>query len=238
VVSRNARSMVGWLAGAVVVGGTLLGVYAAQGAQAAQAALGTDPGGVALSPASGSESGTPTWSTNTACPAGFQGSAILRAVKPDGTTFSVSGATNSVTAPFHGTLLGNIAEIQHLDSVGNGSTQELVVICFSGDSLTGTSHPDMDMYITYSAAGTSYTSSGTGTASFTDPTSSATSGTGSGSSSGSGSGSSSSSSSGSRSSSSVTPSPSTTLVTPGSTSSPSSAPQSPSALKSSFAVTG
>jgi hypothetical protein len=161
VLSRNARSMAGWLAGAVVVGGTLLGVYAAQGAQAAQAALGTDPGGVALSPASGSESSTPTWSTNAACPSGFQGSAILRAVKPDGTTFSISGATNSVTAPFHGTLLGDIAEIQDLDDVGGGSTQELVVICFSGDSLTGTSRQEMSLFVTYSSDGESYKSGST-----------------------------------------------------------------------------
>src|SRR5579859_2034147 len=225
VLSRKARSMAGWSAGAVVVGGVLLSVYAAQGAQAVQAALGTNPGAVALTPASGATSSMPTWSTTTACPAGFQGSAVFRAVKPDGSTFSISNVSSFVTAPFHGTLQGPISEIQSVAGIANGGTEELVVICFSGASLTGTSHPDMSTFITYSANGTSYTSTGV------PPTSPA----------GSSSPSPSGASSGSRlSSPGVTPSGSTSTpsVTPSPTSSSISPAPSPSPVNSNFAVTG
>jgi hypothetical protein len=234
--SRNVRSMAGLSAGAVMVGGVLLGLWAVQGAQGAQAALGTDPGGVALSPASGAVSGTPTWSTNTACPSGFRGSAVFRAVKPDGTTFSISAATNEVTAPFHGTLQGPISEIKSVAGVANGGSQEFVVVCFSGDSLTGTSHPDMDTFITYSANGTSYTTSSVAPTSTAGAPSSSSSGTGSGSHPSSSSADSSTSTSGS-SSSDTTPSPSTTVVTssPSATGSPAA---SPSPVNSNLAVTG
>jgi hypothetical protein len=225
--------MAGWLAGVVVAGGVLLGGYAVQDAQGAQTALGTDPGAVALNPASGSVSGTPTWSTSTACPAGYQGSAVFRAVRSDGTTFSISPAADKVTAPFSGTLQGPITEIQSVAGVPKGGSQEFVVICFSGDSLTGTSHPDMDTFITYLGNGTSYTTSSVAPATLSDSQSSSTGGTGSG---GTGSGGSGTGTA-SGSSSSVTPSPSTTLITPSITSSPSPA-RSPSPLKSTFAVTG
>jgi hypothetical protein len=225
--------MAGWLAGVVVAGGVLLGGYAVQDAQGAQTALGTDPGAVALNPASGSVSGTPTWSTSTACPAGYQGSAVFRAVRSDGTTFSISPAADKVTAPFSGTLQGPITEIQSVAGVPKGGSQEFVVICFSGDSLTGTSHPDMDTFITYLGNGTSYTTSSVAPATLSDSQSSSASGTGSGGAGSGGSG----TGTGSGSSSSVTPSPSTTLITPSITSSPSPA-RSPSPLKSTFAVTG
>jgi hypothetical protein len=227
--------MAGLSVGAVAIGGVLLGVWAAQGAQGAQAALGTDPGGVTLSPASGAISSMPTWSTNTACPSGFRGSAVFRAVKPDGTTFSISMATNQVTAAFHGTLQGPISEIKTLAGVPNGGSQEFVVICFSGDSLTGTSHPDMDTFITYSANGTSYTTSSVAPTSTPSSATSSSGGAGSG---GTGSSSRASSTSSSRSSSSNgTPGPSTTVVTssPSATGSPAA---SPSAVNSSLAVTG
>jgi hypothetical protein len=232
VLSRNARSMAGWFAGAVVAGGVLLGAYAAQNAQGAQAALGTAPGAVALNPASGAIDSTPTWSTTTGCPAGFQGSAVFRAVRPNGTTFSISMATDKVTAAFSGTLQGPITEIQTVAGVPDGGSQELVVVCFSGASLTGTSRPDMDTFITYSANGSSYTSSAVAPTATADAQSTSNSGT-----TGSGSGSGSVAGSGSRSSPSVSPSPSTTLITVSPTSSPTPA-GSASPLKSNFAVTG
>jgi hypothetical protein len=225
--------MAGWLAGVVAVGGVMLGVYATQDAQGAQTALGTDPGAVALNPASGSLSGTPVWSTNTACPAGYQGSAVFRAVRSDGSTFSISPAVDKVNAPFSGTLQGPITEIQSVAGVPKGGSQEFVVICFSGDSLTGTEHPDMDTFITYSANGTSYTTSSVAPAAPTDSQSPSTSGTGSGGTGSGGSG----TGTGSGSSSSVTPSPSVTLITQGTTSLPSPG-STPSPLKSTLAVTG
>ena len=193
--SRKGR-LVGWFAGVVAVGAGLLGACAAQASQAPQAS-------VTLHPASGPTNSTPTWSTNVACPAGFRGSAILRAIKPDGTTFSLSGVTNSVTAPFSGTLLGSISEIQTVAGVRNGGTEKFVVLCWSGPSATGTPRMEMSMYITYSANGASYTTSATAPASA------------SGAGAGAGSTSSSTSTTGSpspNSTSSVTPAPSPTPV--------------------------
>jgi hypothetical protein len=147
--SKNGRSM-GWFAG-VTAGGLLLGACAAQTAQAA------NPGVVTLNPASGPTNGKPTWSNSAACPTGFQGSALFRAVKPDGTTFSISQAVNSVTAPFNGTLQAPIAAIKSLAGIPNGGTQKLEVVCFSDQSTMGNSQLEATTLITYSADGASYT---------------------------------------------------------------------------------
>jgi len=214
----------GWsLAGTAAAGGALLGVYAAS---AAQASMGTMPGAVTLSPAGGATSGRPAWSTNAACPAGFRGSAVFREVHADGTTTnSISPATNTVTGPFSGTLQAPISLIKSLGGIPNGGTQELVVICFSGPSLTGTSHPAMSTFITYSANGASYTSTGVAPAPGTSSSSSPSqSGTGPGSRSSSPSGTTSSASSAS----------SGSPVSPG----PASPAPSPSPVNSDFAVTG
>jgi hypothetical protein len=148
-----------WPAGllAIGVGAMFTSACTASSAQDANTAT----GGVTLHPASGSVFTTPTWSTLSACPAGFQGSAVFRAVKPDGTTYSISGATDTVTAPFHGTLLGNIAEVASLlNNIPNGTKQKYVIVCFSGPSLTGKSHQEMSMFVTY--AHNTYKSSSTG----------------------------------------------------------------------------
>ena len=114
--------------------------------------------GVKLSPASGSVYGTPSFSTQSGCPAGYQGSGIFRAVRPDGTTFSISGGVANVTVPFHGTLLGSIAEIEMVSNINSPSAkQKYVIVCFSGPSLTGHSQQEMSMFVTYS--GTKYQSS-------------------------------------------------------------------------------
>lgn len=134
------------------VGGLLLG------AEAAQATLGTNPGHVALVPPTGQVSSTPTWATDVACASGFQGSAVFRAVKADGSTVSISQATNSVATPFSGNLQASLSAIQSLSVIPNGGTQELVVICFSGPSLTGTQDPEMNIFVTYNADGTYATS--------------------------------------------------------------------------------
>lgn len=224
----SARWTGTWLAGGVVVGAALLGVYAAHAAPAARAGLGTQPGAVTLNPASGATSGKPTWSTKIACAAGFQGSAVFREVHADGTTNSVSRVVNGTSAPFGGTLQAPISAIQAAGHVADGGTQELVVICFSGRSLTGTSHPQMSTFITYSANGASYTS-GSSPSSGGSPTPSPTSPSGTG--------------SGSRPSSGATaPSPGGTAPPSGATvstsPSPASPAPSPSPVNSDLAVTG
>jgi hypothetical protein len=62
---------------------------------------------------------------------------------------------------FHGTLQASIAQIQAVGGIHNGGTQKLVVICFSGPSLTGKSDKEMTTYITYSADGTTYATKAT-----------------------------------------------------------------------------
>jgi uncharacterized protein (TIGR03382 family) len=141
-----------------LAGGMFLGA-----AGVAQAAVGSDPGGVTLSPSSGSTSSTPTWSTNVACPAGYQGSAVFREVHADGTTSSISPVVNGTAAPFSGTLQAPISTIQLLGGIANGGTQELVVECNSAPSIEGNFDPYMDIYINYSADGTTYTTSTSGT---------------------------------------------------------------------------
>jgi hypothetical protein len=139
----------------VMSGGVLVGSAGA----ALAATVGTEPGDVVLNPASGATSLKPTWSTTVACNAGFQGSAVFREVKADGTTASISPAVNAVTTPFSGTLQATMAQIQTLGVIPVGSTQELVVVCFSGQSETGTSDNEMDTFVTYNADGT-FNSSG------------------------------------------------------------------------------
>jgi len=142
-----------------LAGGMLLGVGAP-----AQAAVGTQPGTVDLVPNTGSTSSTPTWSTTVACPSGFQGSAIFVAVKADGTTFSLSPVVNGVGAnPFSGVLLANISTIQSVSGIANGSNQELYVACWSGASTTGSSMPYMDIWLNYSADGSTYVTSSSST---------------------------------------------------------------------------
>lgn len=117
-------------------------------------------GAVRLNPASGATSGRPTWSTTQACPSGHKGSAVFREVHHDGSsTNSISEATNQVAAPFGGTLQASIARIQAAGGIPNGGTQQLVIICFSGPSGTGTQDRAMSLYITYSADGSKYTTS-------------------------------------------------------------------------------
>jgi hypothetical protein len=140
--------------------GLTAGMLGGAGIAAAQAAgVGSLPGDVALNPASGSTSSSPSWATTVACNPGFQGSAIFRAVTPGGTTFDISGGTNSVTNTFSGTLSLPLTTIQSVSGVAAGGSQEFVVVCFSGASQTGTSDAEMSTFITYNSNGT-YTSSG------------------------------------------------------------------------------
>jgi hypothetical protein len=142
----RSTSLTRCLAGMVVIAVGAMLVSACSSSSSSDAS-GTD--GVTLSPASGSTNSMPTWATSTGCPAGYQGSAVFRAVRPDGTTFSISGATNSVTTAFHGTLLGSIAEIEAVSYVTTGDKQKYAIVCFSGPSLTGTYHQEMNLFITY-----------------------------------------------------------------------------------------
>ena len=116
---------------------------------------------VKLSPSSGSTTSTPTWSTSAACPSGLQGSAILRAVNSDGTTYDWSRAINGAYQSFGGALQGTVQFLQGLGDIGHGGSQELVVECFAGQALTGKSAKEMHIFIHFSADGKSYSTSAT-----------------------------------------------------------------------------
>lgn len=133
-----------------VAGGMLLGA-----AGIAEASVGNNPGAVNLNPTTGPLSSKPTWATTVACNPGFQGSAVLREVHSDGvTTNTVSPVVNGTAAAFGGTLQATMAQIQGAGGIATGGTQELVVVCFSGASLTGTSDNEMNIFVTYNADGT------------------------------------------------------------------------------------
>jgi Bacterial Ig-like domain (group 3) len=143
--------------GTLVAGASLLGTTQAY------AALGTDLGGVSLTPSSGATSGVAITYSSSACPASAQGSAVLRLVDPATSGISsITQVNNSVAAPFTGTLTANALSNEQLvfpDLLG--ATVELAVFCFPGASAQGTAVVDQDTYITYSADGTTYTETNT-----------------------------------------------------------------------------
>lgn len=152
------------VAGATIGGTTLLA------AGSAEAAIGTSPGTLVLTPGGSTPTPTttsPTWSTTVGCPTGFQSSAVVKEVHADGvTTNSASVFVNSATVPLTGPipaqpLQATMAGIQSAGGIPNGGTQELFVICYSGNSGTGNAQPFMDVFVTYSADGTTYTTSAT-----------------------------------------------------------------------------
>jgi hypothetical protein len=147
-------------AASIAVAGVLL-TAACSTADAAGGTSASATSAVKLSPSSGSTTSTPTWSTSAACPSGLQGSAILRAVNSDGTTYDWSRAVNGAYQSFGGALQGTVQFLQGLGDIGHGGTQELVVECFAGQALTGKSAKEMHIFIHFSADGKSYSTSAT-----------------------------------------------------------------------------
>jgi hypothetical protein len=146
-------------AAGATVGGMLLGAGCSSAPGQNPAASGA---GVALSAASGSTSSTPTWSTTVACPSGYQGSATFKEVHSDGvSTNLIAPIVNGTAAPFQGTLQASIAQIQAAGRIPDGGTQELFVTCFSMQSGLGNGKKEMHIYISYSADGSTYTTSAT-----------------------------------------------------------------------------
>jgi hypothetical protein len=140
--------------GAVVIGGAVLGT-----GQANAATLGSDAGGVTLSPASGSTTGTITYNA-VACPTGFQGSGLLRLVDPvdNHIVGNLAPINNSVASAFTGTLnSGILGTLASTDVNVQGHAAEIVVLCTSAASGQGTTQYFQDTFVTISADGTTYT---------------------------------------------------------------------------------
>jgi Bacterial Ig-like domain (group 3) len=151
------------------VAGATAGAALVVAASGAQAAVGDDPGNLVLSPSSGPTSTAVTWGTNDACPSGFQGSAILMAVTYGTTTVNtISAAVQAGPNPIAaGQVLSvnnpTVADVQSLTGTPNGGTDEWVVQCASGNSgVLGNLKEAQDIFVTFSANGSSYTTSSTG----------------------------------------------------------------------------
>ncbi|HEX6453607.1 MAG TPA: Ig-like domain repeat protein [Trebonia sp.] len=162
---KRAATLVG--VGALVVGGTVLG------STAAHAAIGNGPGQLSLTPATGATTGQAiTYATTTACPAGNNGSGVVRIVDPGtGQTDNLSVVNNSVTAPFSGSLntdafSGEEAVFPDLA----GSTFEVVVACFPGASAVGPAVYVQDTFVTLDSTGSTYTETNSGPATNTTTT--------------------------------------------------------------------
>jgi hypothetical protein len=161
---RLARSVLLLAVASATIGGSTL-----LAAGSAEAAVGTQPGTLVLTPGGSTANPTstsPTWSTTVGCPSGFQSSAVVKEAHADGTSSSASVFVNSATVPLTGAipaqpLQGTMAQIQGFGAIPNGGTQELYVICYSGNSGTGNAQPFMDLFVTYSADGSTYTTSAT-----------------------------------------------------------------------------
>jgi hypothetical protein len=157
-VKRRKRTALLLGAGTLAAGASLLGTTQAH------ATLGTQPGGVSLSPASGSTTGTVTYSS-TACPSGYQGSGLLRIVDPaTGGLSNLARVNLSVASPFTGTLFADVLKVEATQVFPDlaGARAEIVMYCFSGPSATGSSEPVQDTYVTISADGATYSESSNG----------------------------------------------------------------------------
>jgi hypothetical protein len=122
--------------------------------------IGSEPGTLMLSPASGSTLLSPTWSTSTPCPAGYQGSAAVNEFGVDnGIT---SNTVTDVSAPFSGTLLFTGETMANVFFGGTPPvTVQFVVECAAGADLTGATEYVQSIWVTESADGTTYTTSAT-----------------------------------------------------------------------------
>lgn len=160
--SRNGRTAK-WLAGVVAIGvGVALTSACSSSTSSGAGQQGQSAASVQLVPASGKTSSTPTWKTAVACPAGFQGSATFKEVHADGTSTNlIAPIVNGTASAFRGTLEASIALIKTAGHIPDGGTQKLFITCYSAQSGTGQLQNQMTMYITYSADGTSYTTSAT-----------------------------------------------------------------------------
>jgi hypothetical protein len=144
----------------LTLGASLLTAGAASAASAS--AHGSQPGNLVLHPASGAAAVTPTWSTNDGCPPGFQKSAQLSEFNTNGSyASSISPVVAGPTAPFHGTLLGNIGALLGVTNIKNGGTVEFAIGCYSQIAGTGKVKYLQSTFLTISSTGKSFTTSST-----------------------------------------------------------------------------
>jgi hypothetical protein len=158
--------------GAVILGVAGLTAGAAvMTAGSALAGVGSQPGNLSLSAATGALNTTPTWSTTDGCPTGFQGSAQLAEFDTNGNLISrISPTVASVTTAFSGTLDGNVGALmatvngsgQGGITASNPGTEEWAVGCWTLAGATGSVEYTQSLFISIAAGATTYTTSSTG----------------------------------------------------------------------------
>jgi hypothetical protein len=156
--------------GALVAGASVLG------ATQAHASLGAQPGDLSLNPSTGpvTTSGI-TYTSSTACPAGNNGSGIVRLIDPgnpntESASTNLSAVNNSVTVPFSGTFNTTFSVVEEIFADTVGATAEVAVYCFSGPSATGTAVVEQSTFVAISADGSTYTETSSGPATSTTTT--------------------------------------------------------------------
>ncbi|HKE67095.1 MAG TPA: Ig-like domain-containing protein [Micromonosporaceae bacterium] len=152
------------LIGVATIGAALIAPTAAS-ANVQNPPFGSSPGTLHLVPSSGASSVIPNFQTDIGCPAGFQATANVEGIDNAGglSGLSIAVPPTQTPNPFSGVLLGTMGDI--LGTLGPngtagppGQTYEFVVEC----NASPTSHVFvMSTFVTYSADGTSWTSSGT-----------------------------------------------------------------------------
>jgi hypothetical protein len=156
---RRPAIMVGVI-GVAMIGATLLAPAAAQ-ANVQNPPLGSQPGNLTLSPASGATSVTPTFASSTACPVGNQLTAGVVVVADDGTKQGVLSAalpSATISSPFTGTFGFSLADVLSVAGPA-GETYEIVVDCRSNAAQPGLY--TQSTFVTFSANGLTYTTSPT-----------------------------------------------------------------------------
>jgi len=163
------------LIGVATIGAALFLPAAAQ-ANVQSPPKGSSPGTLHLTPASGPSTNVANFNTDIGCPAGFQATANVTAIDNSGNPEGISAAVPPTLTPnpFSGVLLGSFSDILAVLGPGGsqgpaGQTYEFVVECNA--SLTSGVFV-MSTFVTYSADGTTYTTSATPPAGATPTTTS------------------------------------------------------------------
>jgi len=150
-LGRHLTAVLAGLIGLTVAAAALTAVPA-------RAVAGPQTDSLTLTTASGAARLQPRWSTQDACPSGFQGSAVLYELNTDGSIGrSISPVVTNVSAPFGGTLLGSVGQlIADGTDVGDGGTDEWMVACYAGTHGTGSVDDLQSIDVSLSADGGSF----------------------------------------------------------------------------------
>jgi Bacterial Ig-like domain (group 3) len=166
---------------ASVVGLTAGGIVLAAGS-AALAAHGSEPGNLTVNPPGTQAAPVPlttllSFSTSDACPANFQGSAVLGEFNTDGSfATDISQVQQPASAPFTNVLVTSggtqldMATALSGTNITPGGTVEWAVQCWSGAGASGNNEYVQSTFVTETADGNNYFTSASGPAAITTTT--------------------------------------------------------------------